>query len=118
MVCGGDRNQSSLARAKRWCGHCSVAPTYHETLLDAKVVVDDFGQGGQAVGGAGGVAVETRANTVFHQTRSQKPPQAGYGGLKLGKGEWMGLCVLPDNGHAGGVIFVLVNTHDKHWSVG
>ena len=28
----------------------------HEPLHDAKVVMDDLGQGGQAVGGAGGIA--------------------------------------------------------------
>ena len=28
----------------------------YESLLDAKVVMDDLGQGGQAVGGAGGIA--------------------------------------------------------------
>ena len=28
----------------------------HESLHDAKVVMDDLGQGGQAVGGAGGIA--------------------------------------------------------------
>lgn len=25
--------------------------------------------------------------------------------------------LLPDNGHGGGVIFVLINSHDKHWSI-
>lgn len=30
--------------------------THHESLLNAKVIMDDFGQRGQAVGGAGGVA--------------------------------------------------------------
>lgn len=87
--------------------------TYHETLLDAKVIMDDFGQGGQAVGGAGGVAADTRANMGF--TRLSNLHQHGLG-LKLGN-EWMGSCMLPDNGHAGGVILVLINTHDKHWSV-
>lgn len=24
---------------------------------------------------------------------------------------------LPDNGHGGGVIFVLINSHYKHWSI-
>lgn len=24
---------------------------------------------------------------------------------------------LPDNVHGGGVVFVLVNSHDKHWSI-
>lgn len=32
---------------------------YHETLDDAEVVVDDLGEGSQAVGCAGSVAVET-----------------------------------------------------------
>lgn len=60
----------------RWCRHCSVfTPTYHESLLDAEVIVDDFGQGGQAVGGAGGVTAEARANIGF--TRLQvRPPRA------------------------------------------
>lgn len=26
--------------------------------------------------------------------------------------------MLPDDGHAGGVVFVLVDSHDKHWGVG
>ena len=33
----------------------SLSPPYHESLYDAKVVMDDLGQGGQAVGGAGGI---------------------------------------------------------------
>lgn len=33
---------------------------YHESLLNAKVIMDDFGQGGQAVGGAGGIAIKTK----------------------------------------------------------
>lgn len=35
------------------------AVLYHEALNDAKVVVDDLGEGSQAVGCAGSVAVET-----------------------------------------------------------
>lgn len=38
--------------------------THHESLLNAKVVMDDFGQGGQAVGGAGGIAINTSTDTV------------------------------------------------------
>ena len=30
----------------------------HETLLDAKLVIDDLGQGSEAVGGAGGIAAQ------------------------------------------------------------
>lgn len=33
---------------------------YHESLLNAKVIVDDFGQGSQAVGGAGGITVNRK----------------------------------------------------------
>lgn len=29
-----------------------------------------------------------------------------------------GNFILPDDVHAGGVIFVLVDSHDKHWGVG
>lgn len=25
--------------------------------------------------------------------------------------------MLPDDGHGGGVIFFLVNSHDKHWGI-
>lgn len=46
--------------------HCSIFTlTYHESLLDAKVIMDDFGQGGQAVGGAGGITGNARTNTVI-----------------------------------------------------
>lgn len=43
--------------------------TYHESLLNAKVIVDDFGQGGQAVGGAGGIAINRKIDTVTMTTR-------------------------------------------------
>merc|ERR1712002_1126557 len=59
-------------------GGCVCMDCSHESLLNSKVIMDDFGQGGQAVGGAGGIT---------------------------------------DDGHGGGVIFVLVDSHDKHWSI-
>ena len=37
----------------------------HQTLLNAKLVIDDLGQGGQAVGGAGGVADHGHVLGVF-----------------------------------------------------
>lgn len=37
---------------------------YHESLLNAIVIMDDFGQGSQAVGGAGGIANNTKTDTV------------------------------------------------------
>lgn len=33
---------------------CNI--TDHKSLLNPKVIMDDFSQGGQAVGGAGGIA--------------------------------------------------------------
>lgn len=36
-----------------------IIRSYHETLNDAKVVVDNLGDGSQAVSCAGGVAVRT-----------------------------------------------------------
>ena len=50
--------------------------THHEALLNAVLVIDDFGDGRQAIGGAGGIAVTTEmennalscGNTVFKTT--------------------------------------------------
>lgn len=44
---------------------------YHETLNDAEVVVDDLGEGSQAVGCAWSVAVETRQRE--HVTHTNRP---------------------------------------------
>lgn len=41
-----------------------LTATYHESLLNAKVIMDDFGQGGQAVGGAGGIAINRNTNSL------------------------------------------------------
>lgn len=38
--------------------------THHKSLLNAKVVMNDFGQGSQAVGGAGGIAVSIKTDMV------------------------------------------------------
>lgn len=37
---------------------------YHQTLNDVEVVVDDLGQGSQAVGCAGSIAMEKQRNTI------------------------------------------------------
>lgn len=37
---------------------CFFLNPHHQTLNDSKVVIDDLGQGSQAVGGAGSVAME------------------------------------------------------------
>lgn len=37
--------------------------THHESLLNAKVIMDDFSQGGQAVGGAGGIAINRKTDS-------------------------------------------------------
>lgn len=42
---------------------------YHKGFLNAKAIMNDFSQGGQAVGGAGGVAVK-RKNTSLDSARS------------------------------------------------
>ena len=50
-----------------WC--------YHQALHDGEVVVDDLGEGCQAVGGAGGVAMETEGVKVgftFIQVKHSK----------------------------------------------
>ena len=39
-------------------------PTHHEPLDDLKIIVDDFGQGSQAVCGTGGIAVQWRENVT------------------------------------------------------
>ena len=50
--------------------------THHEALLNAVFVVDDFGDGGQAIGGAGGIAKETEmeifsaVNLTFSQVET------------------------------------------------
>lgn len=38
--------------------------TYHESLLDSKVIMDDFGQRSQAVGGAGGITINRMIRIV------------------------------------------------------
>lgn len=38
---------------------------YHKSLLNAKVIMDDFGQGSQAVGGAGGITVNRKRDTLL-----------------------------------------------------
>lgn len=38
--------------------------THHESLLNAKVIMDDFGQRGQAVGGAGGITMNSQTDKV------------------------------------------------------
>lgn len=37
---------------------------HHQALNDAKVVIDDLGQGGQAVGCAGSIAMEELRNSI------------------------------------------------------
>lgn len=50
--------------------HLAACLTYHECLLNAIVVMDDFGQGGQAVGGAGSIANNAKTNMVTtHSSR-------------------------------------------------
>ena len=50
--------------------------THHEALLNAVLVVDDFGDGGQAIGGAGGIAKEmereifSAVNLTFSQVET------------------------------------------------
>lgn len=83
--------------------------TDHEGLLNAKVIVNDFSQGGQAVSGAGGIAINKRKyinrkiniNSIQNTAKAKKESKA-----------------LPDDSHARGVVFVFVDSHDKHWSVG
>lgn len=60
--------------------------TYHETLLDAKIIMDDFGQGGQAVGGAGGVAADARANMVFTRLQVKNLHRHALEGSNWGTG--------------------------------
>ena len=38
--------------------------SYHKSLFNAKVIMDDFGQGGQAVGGAGGITINRKIDKV------------------------------------------------------
>lgn len=45
-----------------------ASSSYHESFNDTKVVVDDLGEWSQAVGCAGGVAIETTRGTGVNQT--------------------------------------------------
>lgn len=50
--------------------HLAACLAYHECLLNAIVVVDDFGQGSQAVGGAGGIANHAKTDMITtHSSR-------------------------------------------------
>lgn len=102
--------------------------TYHESLLNAKVIMDDFGQGSQAVGGAGGIAIKIKTDMTTHYQTLQDsviiifvfaPPKSQNVCEKKIRCECMSKTesMLPDNGHGGGVVFVLVNSHDKHRSI-
>lgn len=75
---GGGVGVDRGLRVKRWlsCVPVRICLTtrtlhYHESLLNAEVVVDDLGQGGQAVGGAGGVAAG-RKKLVKQETLEAK----------------------------------------------
>lgn len=48
------RSNTSTLKATETNG---MSSNYHESLLNTKVIMDDFGQGGQAVGGTGGVTI-------------------------------------------------------------
>ena len=84
----------------------SLSPPYHESLYDAKVVMDDLGQGGQAVGGAGGIAEKGEAGQG--QTDPLQEAPANLTSLPLPSS--------PDNLH-GVVILVMVHTHHKHGGI-
>ena len=83
--------------------------THHEALHNAILVIDDFGYGGQAVGGAGGIAMEMGRH-ISHATKF-----LSYEELKKLGNE---MDVSPDDIHGGWVILLLIYSHDKHGSVG
>lgn len=98
---------------------------YHKCLLNSKVVVDDFSQGGQAVGGAGGITTDRRTDIllsnllVSDETSADGSSEELYTECAKQKYTTKGktLEMVPDDGHGGGVIFVLIDPHDEHWSI-
>lgn len=80
--------------------------TYHKTLHDAEVVMDDLGQGRQAVSSARGIAVEEKeegssARGIYRG--DMRPP------IHLP-------FSLPDNFQRLVILF-MVDTHHKHGSI-
>ena len=47
--------------------------THHEALLNAVLVIDDFGDGRQAIGGAGGIAVTTEMEMLSAMKSKPQP---------------------------------------------
>lgn len=87
---------------------CLIA--YHQTLNDAEVVVDDLSERSQAVGCAGGVAMEMEQDKhVAHMMTHRHSVRCRS--LRLG-------CrYSPDDLH-GVVVLLVVHAHHEHGSVG
>lgn len=97
--------QKTAKHMQTQCNISEFSP-YHESLLNAKVVMDDFGQRSQAVGGTGGVT-ERKKENMLSLSKALKMLQVDT------NINW----TLPDNGHGGRVVFVLVHSHDEHGGI-